>query len=693
MNTHQSYSNAEVCVIGYGCVLPQAGNPEQFWENLLAARCAIQEVPNERWDKSLYCSPNREAADKTYSTFGGYIDADIMSGAAQAAGVSSPTHSRLQIMTLAATQQALTNLDWQMIAPERVNIFLGCMDQDGALPMQKFLIDEEADLQRFIQDQQLPDGENILELIRRHYGAKVPDRKTIIKNLIPSSALYMVKERFGFKGEAALIDAACASSLAAIDISMMMLKSGECDLVLCGGVEANIQPETYVLFSKVGALADEPCRPLDSRSRGLNQGEGAVVLVLERFQDAVRNGHPIHGVLRACGASSDGKTGSLFEPTVDGQLRAYERTQGNEEKKQTIYVEAHATGTTIGDTIETTSLQQFFAGHTPYIGSVKALLGHTKAAAGAVSLLKCLLSLKHRILPPSPYFQSGLTAGNEQCQVNTQPLALDEKLSPLRFGVSSFGFGGINYHLVLEEYLREHTLLDPEVNPRNNVVICGIKTMSTELTLAEELAKLLHLPPRSLPQIDKVQISALVAVHHLAQELHIDLSSLDKPLVTVISASTLGLDHSRHLAKRVIYFEMMKALASCPEETITSLINYKEKYPPVTEDTGPGILNNVIAGRIANVFDLQGSNFNVEAELNSLACALRIAAIRLSHQNGMVIVVGSHDQLNEQTLLIDRPEVSCYFLASLDFARQYNLPIRSRLTSVEYVHHDIGSKN
>ena len=625
------------------------------------------------------------AEDKSITSFGAAVSDDALDRAAASAGVSRRDHNRLELLTLAATQQALSGVNLATVDPARIAIYLGCMNVDEALAYQRFMIDDGGDLAAHVT-RHFPDrAGSIVQAIEKHFDQWKTDAGTLRRNLFPTSVLALLKKQFTIAGESLLIDAACASSLAAIDAAMTALRTGDCDVAITGGIESNLAPYTYALFSRLGVLARERCLPLDGRSEGMSQGEGAVVFVLQRQDDARRQGNPIRGVLAGCGASSDGGTTSLFAPFAEGQLRAYDAAYRDLDRSDVVYVECHATGTRVGDETELRSLDRFFGRPLP-VGSVKALVGHTKGAAGAVGLLKCLLSLEHRVIPPSPHVKEPLVEGG--VYANTTSLPLTSGSGPLTFGISSFGFGGINYHLVLQE--PPHTADAQPLSTRvaeepRRIVMVGHQSRATAGVRNDARLSRLATPPRNRLQIDEVQLAALLAVDELSRFLRISFARLDRRRVTVISAGTLCLAAACVLAGRVTYFELAAALEEFGPDVVAVAIAHKVKHPPITGASGPGILNNVIAGRVANIFDLQGATFHVDADIASYAAAMSLAHRRLAAEDGLAIILSANETYVADRSRIDRSGIDCTFIASLDFALEHNLPISEEISRVECV--------
>ncbi len=277
-----------------------------------------------------------------------------------------------------------------------------------------------------------------------------------------------IANRLNFGGMNCVVDAACASSFGALKMAISELVEYRSDMMLTGGVDTDNTIMAYISFSKTPAVSPgENVKPFDAKSDGMMLGEGIAMLVLKRLEDAQKDGDRIYAVIKGIGTSSDGRYKSIYAPRKEGQVKALERAYNDAGFSPTTLglMEAHGTGTMAGDPTEFASLQSFFSKHDKrkqYIalGSVKSQIGHTKAAAGAASLVKTALALYHKILPPT----INITEPNPKLDIEnscfylnteTRPWIRGESESPRRAGVSSFGFGGTNYHLVLEEYQQE----------------------------------------------------------------------------------------------------------------------------------------------------------------------------------------------------------------------------------------------
>ncbi len=583
-------------------------------------------------------------------------------------------------MTLAASLEAMANVSLGSVAPARAAIFLGCMDQDESIGNLRFVREEGSFLRAALSDVPMVERDALLAAITRHFEPQPTSEQKWRATVLPSSVLALVRERLALRGEAALVDAACASSLAALDQARRALRGGEVDFALAGGIESNLGPESFALFSRINALAGAQCRPFDRRGDGLNQGEGAVVFALKRLADARAAGDSIRGVLRACGSSSDGHSASLFEPTSDGQVLALERAYAGLDRRAVVYLECHGTGTRVGDETEVVSATRFFGSHALPIGSSKALFGHTKGAAGAVGLLKCLLALEHRTVPPSPYCTAPLAGLGDTLKIATQPEPLTEQDGPTYLGVSSFGFGGVNYHLVLERHEPSTALsLPAPTEPAQEtypLIECGQATVLGASVDTAAVSVRFHLPPRSLRQIDRLQFAALAATDALWGELMLDEIDLDRDRICVIAASALGIDRAVALAMRVRYHELATALPAIAPERLAALRQAGAHNPEVTEDTGPGILNNVIAGRVAQAFNLRGPSFNLDADFASFPVALRRAAQLVNGGFQCALVLGAHEQLAPDGHAVAREGVTCHLITTRAEALRLGLPLR-----------------
>jgi acyl transferase domain-containing protein len=280
---------------------------------------------------------------------------------------------------------------------------------------------------------------------------------TGITNLVASRAA----NRLNLRGAAYLVDAACASSLLAVEHAVMRLRSGACDLAIAGGIALCHIPTFWCVFHQLGAISESSvARPFDRRADGLLIGEGAGAVALKRVADSLRDRDQIYAIIKGAGSASDGRATSLLTPSSDGQVRALENAYRDAQVSPDSigYLEAHGTATKVGDPVELQTIKKFFGRSAlpprRAMGTVKSMIGHTMPAAGIASLIRTALALAHKILPPSLHCEEPHPA------LSDAPFYLNSQVRPWihspggelrRAGVNAFGFGGINTHVILEE--------------------------------------------------------------------------------------------------------------------------------------------------------------------------------------------------------------------------------------------------
>jgi acyl transferase domain-containing protein/NAD(P)H-dependent flavin oxidoreductase YrpB (nitropropane dioxygenase family)/NAD(P)-dependent dehydrogenase (short-subunit alcohol dehydrogenase family) len=445
----------DIAIIGVSTLLPKAPNARQFWENILGKVDAITEIPEYRFDWKQYYDPDPTKPDKIYSKWGGFVDDvpfDPMRYGMPPQALSSI--EPMQLLTLEAVRAAIEDAGYanRPFLRSRTSVVLGAGGGLADLGQQYGM---RSGLLALTED---PD--TIPSELWDRFPAWTEDS---FAGLLLNVAAGRVANRFDLGGVNFTVDAACASSLAAIYCAVRELESGSSDMVIAGGVDTVQNPFGYLCFSKTKALSPRGrCRPFDADADGIVISEGIVILILKRLADAERDGDRIYSVIKSLAGSSDGREKGLTAPRPKGQevalRRAYELAGLSPQSVGLI--EAHGTGTVAGDLAEVEALKNAFAGaplQSCAIGSVKSMVGHTKCAAGAAGLVKAATALFEKVLPPtlnvlnpnpkidfphSPFF------------INTEarPWIARVDGQPRRAGVSAFGFGGTNFHAVLEEY-------------------------------------------------------------------------------------------------------------------------------------------------------------------------------------------------------------------------------------------------
>ena len=471
-------SRVPVAIIGMACLYPEANDLGAFAHNLENGVDAITDVPANRWE-DLYYDPQSKSVDRIYCKRGGFIDSGatfdpiefgVMPIAAKAAEPD-------QLLCLKVAAQALRDAGFEMdsLPTKNIGVVLGrggYMTAGINRLIQKVHISEQLVLA--LQTLMPEIGSQKLAQIKQAFQEQVqsvgPD--TAI-GLVPNLAASRIANRLDLNGPAYTLDAACASSMLAVDQACNELASRRCQMVLAGGVHMAHGVSFWSVFCQLGAMsASQQIRPLDRRADGLLIGEGVGLVLLKRLDDAKRDGDRIYAVIRGVGVTSDGREASLMQPGHEGQVQALERawSASGLDPKQVGLIEAHGTGTPIGDTTELRSLIRFFgpsAGSMRIgIGSVKSMIGHTMPAAGAASLIKAAWALHRGVLLPTLHCEQPHPDLEKSCFYPIDKLEPWEQEVRLA-GVNAFGFGGINVHIVLESFAAPKTTPIPEGRPED----------------------------------------------------------------------------------------------------------------------------------------------------------------------------------------------------------------------------------
>ncbi|RIK64529.1 MAG: polyketide-type polyunsaturated fatty acid synthase PfaA, partial [Planctomycetota bacterium] len=448
------------------CMFPGARNLTEYWRSLVRGEDGITDVPPTHWAAADYFDPDPKRPDHTYCTRGGFL-APIAFDPTEF-GIP-PTileaTDTAQLLSLCVAKAALEDAGYggdREFNRERVSVVLGITGT------QELVIPLAARLGHPLWRKALREAgvsESVAErVIERISDGYVSWQENSFPGLLGNVVAGRIANRLNLRGTNCVIDAACASSLGAVHLAMMELATGRADMVVSGGADTLNDIFMYMCFSKTPALSPTgDARPFSADSDGTVLGEGIGILVLKRLEDAERDGDRIYAVIRGIGTSSDGRSQSIYAPHSAGQARclrnAY-RLAGIEPDTVTL-IEAHGTGTKVGDATEFEALKTVFReartdGSWCAIGSVKSQIGHTKAAAGAAGLIKAALAIHHRALPPTLKIREP----NPKLGVEESPFYLNTEARPWiapgdvprRAGVSSFGFGGSNFHAVLEEH-------------------------------------------------------------------------------------------------------------------------------------------------------------------------------------------------------------------------------------------------
>ncbi|NER93851.1 MAG: type I polyketide synthase [Symploca sp. SIO1B1] len=440
-----------IAIIGMSCRFPGgASTSEAFWDILQNGVDAITEVPKDRWHLDDYYNPDPDTPGKIYTRYGGFID-EIQEFDANFFGISPK-----ETIHLDPQQRLLLEVSWEALeksgkSPQKLKgsqtgVFIGIGARD------------------YVQ--------RILNQGLEKFDAYVSTGNAA------STASGRISYLLGLIGPNLAVDTACSSSLVSIHLACSSLRNQECNLALAGGVNLLMSPETSIAFSKARMLSfDGRCKTFDISADGFVRGEGCGIVVLKRLSDAVADQDNILAVIRGSAINQDGDTSGLTVPNSLSQQSVIRQALANGEvdPASVSYIEAHGTGTSLGDPIEVESIGTIF-GKTHsleqplIIGSVKTNIGHTEAASGIAGFMKLVLQLQHQQIAPSLHFKQP----NPYINWSQLPLKVPTQLTPWQTngksriaGVSSFGFSGTNAHIILEEAPREGNRQQAKSNSKN----------------------------------------------------------------------------------------------------------------------------------------------------------------------------------------------------------------------------------
>ncbi|MQY17156.1 SDR family NAD(P)-dependent oxidoreductase [Nocardia macrotermitis] len=455
-----------IAIVGMSGLLPKAHNHVQFWQNIVDGVDCIEEVPPSRWKLDDYYDADPSTPDKTYSRRGAFLpDVDFDPLEFGLPPNQLEVTSTMQTLSLGVARDLLIDAgavgsDWYDAA--NTGVVLGTT---GPVPLMHPLAARLSTPVLLEAARSVGLSERDADAIaQRFVSAFAPWEENSFPGLLANVVAGRVANRLGLGGMNCTVDAACAASLAAIRTAIAELQDRRADMMITGGVDTENTIFIYMCFSKVGALSPTGrISPFSTEANGTLLGEGITMLALRRLADARRDGNRIYAVIRGLGSSSDGRSKSIYAPRAEGQRVALDRAYRDAEcsPADVELIEAHATGTAVGDRTELTALSGLLAeasteSRFAALGSVKSQIGHTKGAAGTASVMKLALALHQKVLPgtinvgaPNTDFEWGTAPF--YVNTRTRPWIRDPQRPVRRAAASAMGFGGTNFHLVLEE--------------------------------------------------------------------------------------------------------------------------------------------------------------------------------------------------------------------------------------------------
>lgn len=504
-------------IVGYSVRVPGAADAGEFWELLQQGRDAVSEVPADRWDVEEFFDPDPDAPGKIVTRRAGFIDdvtgfdAPFFGLSAREVNLMDPQHRLLLETSWHALEHSGTAPT--ALANTNTGVFIGLSTHDYLGMASDELTYKEIEAYMAI-------------------------------GTAAAAGAGRISYRLGLQGPAVTVDTACSSSLVAIHQACQALRLGECDLALAGGANVLLSPATMITFSHAHMLApDGRCKTFDAAADGYVRGEGCGIVVVKRLHDAIRDGDRIRAVIRGSAVNQDGASGGLTVPNGVAQQRVIAEAlqRAGVAPSEVGYLEAHGTGTSLGDPIEVQAAGAALgrgrdAGRPLLMGSVKTNIGHLEAAAGIAGVIKVILALEHEALPkhlnfrtPSPHIPWDRLA----VQVVQETTAWERGSEPRIAGVSSFGFSGTNAHIILEEApvaapVQAADPVEPPDSPRLQVLPLSARTPAALAQVAEQYRGWL----RDHPQValSDVCFTAGVARAHLEHRAALVVDSVDSAI-------------------------------------------------------------------------------------------------------------------------------------------------------------------
>lgn len=693
----------KIAIIGFSCLFPDAKNPDEFWQNLIAQKDSTTSISIAELgvDPRIFFDPQKGKPDKFYSLKGAFIRNFKFDG--KGYKLSADFLESLDNTfkwSLYTAQQALAHSGY-LNSPEilaKCGVILGTLSLPTKYSNRLFSPIYQEALNAAIREVlDVPE----FELTSLAGSNRVSAHNAMISGLptaVISQALGLSHHHFG-------IDAACSSPQYAIRLASHYLWTHKTDLMLAGGVSASDPLFLRMLFSSIQGYPEnnDISRPLDKSSRGLMTAEGSGMVVLKRYGDAVRDGDRIYATIAGNGLSNDGRGKHILSPNSKGQVLAFERayTEAKIAPQQIDYVECHATGTLLGDTTEFQSMQEFFGKHqaTPLIGSVKSNVGHLLTAAGAVGLIKVLLSMSKGVIPATIHVKDGM--GVEGSAISRNQIVRSAKNwsgqdTVKRAAVSAFGFGGTNAHMILEQGMTSHVTQSPQpISPVAMAIVgmdgffgcydgldalerCiyeggqGFKPLPESrwygLETQQDILKrygfadgkpplgayidtfeidtlAYKIPPNELGKLNSQQLLMLKVADNALKDAK--LTEGGNVAVLIATESEFSVHHLQqrwNLTWQLPEGLEKSGLVSHGQgvEELTAVIQ-DGIHPPVETGEFLSYISNVMASRISALWDFSGPSLTISAGENGVFKALEVAQHLLSTGEVEAVLVGAVD--------------------------------------------------
>lgn len=502
MTSAQNRNSGKIAIVGMSCLFPGAPDLASFWSNIVRGVDSIRDVTEDEWKLDDFYDRDAKKFGLTYSKRGGFIteiaDFDPLKYGVMPTGIAGGDPD--QFLTLRVAYEAMADAGYldKPLNKDRAEIILGRISAPGAGSMnlihQSKTVVEVSNLLHNL----LPDQSDVVEAaISEIKDRLITCNSDTIPSVMPNVLAGRIAAKLGFRGRNLLIDAACASSMVAVETAVQDLLTGQCDFALAGGLHVNSSPVFFQMFCGLGALSrTDVIRPFDEDADGTLLGEGIGIICLKRHEDALADGDRIYATICGVASSSDGHGGSVISPSLEGEALAMEKAykMSGVSPRSVALLEAHGTGTPTGDITELQAVEKVFRadakGFEPWcaIGSVKSMIGHCQSASAIAGIIKTALALHHKILPPTLNVNQPsrkIDWEKHPCYINTQArpwIHAENAENARRAAVSAFGFGGINAHMVLEEAEKGSSLSRHKVAIKKTVApTASLSSLNTDL--------------------------------------------------------------------------------------------------------------------------------------------------------------------------------------------------------------------
>lgn len=676
-----------IAIVGMACRLPGGDGLDEYWETIRTGRSTIEVMPPDRLDRDLYFDETRGSRGKTYSDIGGCVaprelDWSLLNVLQHDAQNWDECHLNFYEVAARACRDA--NCDPRDMPNRNAGVFVG--HSGGTTLGGELAFGSIAPEYRDLLSQHLG-SEKLADQVIADLVAGRPQRGAGKPMVDAGFASGLVSHAMGLSGPHMSIDAACASSLVALQLGALALNTGQVDMAIVGGASFN-KSDSLVLFSHARSCSASGSRPFDDSADGLVGSEGYVALVLKTLGRAHADGDRVHAVIRGIGMASDGRGKSLWAPRKEGQQEAIRRAYVNGVPPESVQmIEAHATSTQVGDATELKALGDFYKQHLPSgrklpVGSVKSNLGHTLETAGLAGVLKAVLSIQNGIIPATinvEQLNTSVDWSELPLVVNRTPEAWPElpPNHPRRAAVNAFGIGGLNVHVVVEGAAEDpkprqegqnhaapsqRRLADPIALIGRGVVLPGVNDLPSLKRLlvdgdrqlscesgnrmSEHPAGYVHafeydwrkhrIPPKQIAQANPLQFMLLDAAEQALEDAGLLAADFDRKRTAVVVGSPFGGDFGNELFAGLRLPELrdkaerllrQRGMAEDEQQILLDELEdaFLKQYPALLDETG-SFTSSTLASRLAKTFDLMGGAMAIDSGDASGAAALDVAS-------------------------------------------------------------------